>query len=197
MPCTYAWKKDPIIKKIAHSKNVYVYVSRVYHSQNFKHFIFSISIQFSDDNCCYHCGGWSEEVNSCILILSYMVYLLPKHSLGYQQHLYRAIIIYIHMYNWQSFRHLHTIIMYTFSLIIHVALSPCSFSPYWFPFAPLSQSPLLTWNPPCCDRIRLPWSQVAHKLISSFPSLPIYSPSVLHSEIPTPLGFPRVNAPPY
>jgi hypothetical protein len=22
----------------------------------------------------YHCGGWSEEVNSCILILSYMVY---------------------------------------------------------------------------------------------------------------------------
>jgi hypothetical protein len=24
-----------------------------------------------------------------------MVYLLPKHSLGYQQHLYRAIIIYI------------------------------------------------------------------------------------------------------
>ncbi len=24
---------------------------------------------------CYHCGGLSEEVNSCILILSYMVYL--------------------------------------------------------------------------------------------------------------------------
>ncbi len=23
----------------------------------------------------YHCGGWSEEVNSCILIISYMVYL--------------------------------------------------------------------------------------------------------------------------
>ncbi len=23
----------------------------------------------------YHCGGWSEEVNSCILFLSYMVYL--------------------------------------------------------------------------------------------------------------------------
>jgi hypothetical protein len=23
----------------------------------------------------YHCGGWSEEVNSCILILSHMVYL--------------------------------------------------------------------------------------------------------------------------
>jgi hypothetical protein len=23
----------------------------------------------------YHCEGWSEEVNSCILIISYMVYL--------------------------------------------------------------------------------------------------------------------------
>jgi hypothetical protein len=23
----------------------------------------------------YHCGGWFEEVNSCILIISYMVYL--------------------------------------------------------------------------------------------------------------------------
>ncbi len=44
------------------------------------------------------------------------------------------------------------------------------------PFAPLSWSPLLTWNPPCCDRIRLPWSLVARKLISSLPSLPICSP---------------------
>ncbi len=23
----------------------------------------------------YHCGGWSEEVNSSILVISYMVYL--------------------------------------------------------------------------------------------------------------------------
>jgi hypothetical protein len=51
----------------------------------------------------YHCGGWSEEVNSCILILSYMIYLLPKHSLGYQLHSYptllythNQIIIYTH-----------------------------------------------------------------------------------------------------
>jgi hypothetical protein len=46
----------------------------------------------------YHCGGMSEEVNSCILI-SYMVYLYPKHSLGYQQHSSPAIII-MHIYNW-------------------------------------------------------------------------------------------------
>jgi hypothetical protein len=63
-------------------------------------------------------------------------------------------------------------------------------------------SPLLTWNPPCCDRIRPPWSQVARKLISPFPSLPISipphfhpSPFPPHSEIPTPWGFPVLNAP--
>jgi hypothetical protein len=60
---------------------------------------------------------------------------------------------------------------------------------------PLSWSPLLTWNPPCCDRIRSPWSQVARKLISPFPSLPICSPSAPHSEIPTPWGFPELMRP--
>jgi hypothetical protein len=40
----------------------------------------------------------------------------------------------------------------------------CSLLP---PFVPL----LLTWNPPCCDRIRPPRSQVARKLTSRFPPL--------------------------
>ncbi len=80
-----------------------------------------------------------------------------------------------HTYNWQSFRYLHTIIMYTFRLTIHAALSPCFLSPCWFPFAPLSYSLLLTWNPPCCDRIHPPWSQVACKLTS--PSLVLPTPS--------------------
>jgi hypothetical protein len=40
----------------------------------------------------YHCGGWSEEVNSCILN-SYMVYLYPKQSLGYQQHSFRLLLL--------------------------------------------------------------------------------------------------------
>ncbi len=31
----------------------------------------------------YHCGGWSEELNSRVLLLALMVYLQPKHSLGY------------------------------------------------------------------------------------------------------------------
>ncbi len=43
-----------------------------------------------------------------------------------------------------------------------------------FPFAPLCSPfypPLLTWNPPCCDRIRPPRSQVARKLTSPSPHL--------------------------
>ncbi len=46
--------------------------------------------------------------------------------------------------------------------------------------------PLLTWNPPCCDRIRPPRSQVARKLIFPLPSPCSYTP---HSKIPTPRGF--------
>jgi hypothetical protein len=66
--------------------------------------------------------------------------------------------------------------MYTFRSTVHVALSPCFFSPCWLPFAPLSYSPLLTWNPPCCDRICPPWSQVACKLTSPSLTLPTPSP---------------------
>ncbi len=42
------------------------------------------------------------------------------------------------------------------------------------PLAPLASlfGPLqLTWNPPCCDRIRPPHSQVARKLAPLFPPL--------------------------
>ncbi len=35
----------------------------------------SFLVQSLDVGVRYHCGGWSEEVNSCILIISYMVYL--------------------------------------------------------------------------------------------------------------------------
>jgi hypothetical protein len=37
--------------------------------------VYGNSVMTCIKNVRYHCGGWSEEVNSCILILSYMVYL--------------------------------------------------------------------------------------------------------------------------
>ncbi len=65
---------------------------------------------------------------------------------------------------------------------IHGAFPLLFISPCWFPFAPLSNPPLLTWNPPCCDRIRPPRSQVACKLTSPFSTL---------SPIPPPSKFPE------
>ncbi len=50
--------------------------------------------------------------------------------------------------------------------------------------------PLLTWSPPCCDRIRPPCSQVARKLIFPFPSLCSYTP---HPKISTPRSSPDPN----
>jgi hypothetical protein len=46
--------------------------------------------------------------------------------------------------------------------------SPCFLLPLLIPLCPLSLFPLLTWNPPSCDRIRPPWSQVTRKLTSPF-----------------------------
>jgi hypothetical protein len=56
-------------------------------------------------------------------------------------------------------------------------------SPCWFPFVPLSNPLLLTWNPPSCDRIRPPRSQVACKLPSPVPTL---SPNPPPSKFPEP-----------
>ncbi len=53
---------------------------------------------------------------------------------------------------------------------------PLAFSPFAdSPLLLFLSPPLLTWNPPCCDRIRQPWSQVAFKLTS--PSLILPTPS--------------------
>ncbi len=69
--------------------------------------------------------------------------------------------------------------------------SPCFFLPLLIPpFAPLFNPSLLTWNPPCCDRIRPPRSQVVRKLTSPFPSPGSYTPL---PKIPTPRGFPDPN----
>ncbi len=81
--------------------------------------------------------------------------------------------------------------MYMSMLQCIIEQSPCFFA---FSFLhslllPI-RLPLLTWNPPCCDRIRPPRSQVARKLIFPFPSPCPYTP---HSKIPTPRSFPDPN----
>jgi hypothetical protein len=55
--------------------------------------------------------------------------------------------------------------------------------PFCSPFVPS----LLTWNPPCCDRIRPPRTQVARKLTSHFPPLS-HIPPIPKSRPP---GVPR------
>ncbi len=65
---------------------------------------------------------------------------------------------------------------------IHGAIPLLFISPCWIPFAPLSNPLHLLGNPPSCDRIRPPWSQVAFKLTSPFPTL---------SPIPPPSKFPE------
>jgi hypothetical protein len=82
--------------------------------------------------------------------------------------------------------------MYTNENMIHMytAHSPCFFFPLLIPSCyPFSPS-LLTWNPPSCDRIRPPRSQVARKLTSPFPSPGSYTPL---PKILTPRGFPDPN----
>jgi hypothetical protein len=95
------------------------------------------------------------------------------------------IIIIMHIYNWyqsvqQAFFYIHNHrLQYTrripLAFLLPLLISPCS------PFAPPSNPLLLTWNPPSCDRIRPPRSQVACKLTSPFPTL---SPNPPPSKFP-------------
>jgi hypothetical protein len=65
-----------------------------------------------------------------------------------------------------------------------------SISPCWFPLSSPLYSPLLTWNPPSCDRNRPPQSQVACKLT---PPVPLWPPVPSLPKFQPPLGFPRPN----
>ncbi len=102
----------------------------------------------------YHCGGWSEELNSPILLLAYMVYLSPKHSLGYQLHSYLSNY-YTHTYKLATFRQLQAIIIY-----MHIdwqsnygTIPLLAAFPFLIPFGFPSISFYLLGNLPCCDRI--------------------------------------------
>jgi hypothetical protein len=94
----------------------------------------------------------------------------------------------MYIYNWYhsgvtGIHHVHGLVT------VHCRVIPLLFaSPFLHSLLLPIRFPLLTWNPPCCDRIRPPRSQVARKLNSPFPSPCSYTP---HSKIPTPPGFPR------
>ncbi len=83
----------------------------------------------------------------------------------------------MHIYNWchSNVTDIHYVHEYRLQ---HTWRNPLAFylsllNPFCSPF----ESPLLTWNPPSCDRIRPPWSQVACKLTSPFSTLPQSLPS--------------------
>jgi hypothetical protein len=80
------------------------------------------------------------------------------------------IIIIMHIYNW--YHSITTsILSYTRDDIdCMYTIIPLA------PLAPLVRPSSLTWNPPCCDRIRLPHSRVARKLTPHFPHLPHVAP---------------------
>ncbi len=66
--------------------------------------------------------------------------------------------------------------MYNYTWRIPLAfISPC-WLPFAFPLCSPFEPLLLTWNPPSCDRIRPPPSQVACKLTSLDPPSPQPSP---------------------
>jgi hypothetical protein len=76
--------------------------------------------------------------------------------------------------------------MYKCTWRIPLLQSPIADSLLPSPFAPLFDPLLLTWNPPSCDRIRPPQSQVACKLTSPDPTLSPPSPFQLPQTPNTP-----------
>ncbi len=98
----------------------------------------------------------------------------------------------MHIYNWchSNATGIHFVCEYRIQYI-HGAIPLLFISPCWFPFALLSDPLYLLGNPPSCEKIRPPWSPVACKLNSLFPSPCPYTP---HSKIPTPpQGFSHPN----
>jgi hypothetical protein len=91
----------------------------------------------------------------------------------------------MHIYNWyhSNVAGIHYVHEYRLQCTWRIPLA--FYLPLLIPFCPLSDPSLLTWNPPSCDRIRPPWSQVACKLTSPFPTL---------SPIPPPFQIPRTQA---
>jgi hypothetical protein len=88
----------------------------------------------------------------------------------------------MHMYNWYH-SNVSAILLYTRDdidcMYTIIPLAPLVPLAPLFPLVslvPLVRPSSLTWNPPCCDRIRPPRSRVARKLTPCFPHLPHVAP---------------------
>jgi hypothetical protein len=95
------------------------------------------------------------------------------------------------MYMTGIFHTFQAFLMYMARITVYTAHGafPLLYLPLLFPLAPLSVPLSLTWNPPCCDRIRPPRSQVACKLTPLDPPSPQPSPF----RIPRTPNTPRLN----
>jgi hypothetical protein len=94
----------------------------------------------------------------------------------------------MHIYNWyhSSITGIHYVHEHNYNESRIIPFFLLFSIPLCSPFV----SPLLTWNPPCCDRIRPPRTQVARKLTSPFPLPGSYTPPF---QSPDPQGFPDPN----
>ncbi len=90
----------------------------------------------------------------------------------------------MHIFNWYHSNDTGIHYVHDADHNIHGAIPLLFISPCWFLFAPPLNPLYLLGNPPGCDRIRPPWSQVACKLTSPFSTL---------SPIPPPLQIPRTQ----
>ncbi len=82
-----------------------------------------------------HFGGRPRKINTWFLY-THMVYLYPKQSLGYQQHSFRLLLLYVH--NWHHSLTadipLHYVYEHGLQCINVHGAPPCSYSPLLIPF---------------------------------------------------------------
>ncbi len=115
----------------------------------------------------YHCGGRSKEVKLMRLELIHGLFITyTEFRLSTTFISGNYYYAYIQLVSFDHYRHsLCTRIQVTWFQIN--PLASCFLNSLLLPFMPS----LLTWNPPCCDRIPPPCIQVARKLTSHFPPL--------------------------
>ncbi len=126
---------------------------------------------------------WRVVRGSKLMHLDHLIHglFITKHSLGYQQHLYRQLLfIYVQLAIILTFTHNHNVHI----RLIYIGAFPLLFiSLADSLLLPFFDSLYLLGNPPFCDRIHPPRSRVTRKLTSPF----------LNPPHPSPLQIPRTQ----